>query len=83
MQQCFEKAEEQIDDSQLKERKMSRDEWTHGSLLIINELLRCSNAEGEVCAGSKVFNYKFFTLALVKYTSNIHKQITLVLLIVM
>ena len=48
LQQCFDKAEEVIDDSQLKEKKMSRDEWTHGSLLIINELLRCSNVEGEV-----------------------------------
>ena len=26
---------------------MTRDDWSHGSLLIINELLRCSNVEGE------------------------------------
>ena len=37
-----------MDESQLKERKMTKDEWVHGSLLIINELLRCSNVEGEV-----------------------------------
>ncbi|KAK7093536.1 serine/threonine-protein kinase mTOR-like isoform X2 [Littorina saxatilis] len=45
--QCFDKAEEHVDDAQLKERKMTRDEWIHGSLLIFNELLRCSNVEGE------------------------------------
>ena len=48
LQQCFDKAEDHVDDAQLKERKMTRDEWVHGSLLIINELLRCSNVEGEV-----------------------------------
>ena len=31
-----------------RERKMGRDEWAHGSLLIINEMLKCSNVEGEV-----------------------------------
>ena len=31
-----------------REKKMGRDDWAHGSLLIINELLRCSNIEGEV-----------------------------------
>nr|KAG5704724.1 hypothetical protein BaRGS_005180 [Batillaria attramentaria] len=46
--QCFDKAKEMPDDAQLKERKMSKDDWVHGSLLIINELLRCSNMEGEV-----------------------------------
>ncbi|XP_076451616.1 serine/threonine-protein kinase mTOR-like isoform X2 [Babylonia areolata] len=45
--QCFDKAEEQVDEAQLKERKMTKDEWVHGSLLVINELLRCSNMEGE------------------------------------
>ncbi|KAL8588022.1 hypothetical protein ACOMHN_026139 [Nucella lapillus] len=45
--QCFDRAEEQIDEGQLKERRMTKDEWVHGSLLIINELLRCSNMEGE------------------------------------
>ena len=48
LQQCFDKAEDHVDDAQLKERKMTKDEWVHGSLLIINELLRCSNVEGEV-----------------------------------
>ncbi|PVD35573.1 hypothetical protein C0Q70_02536 [Pomacea canaliculata] len=45
--QCFDKSQEQQDDSQLKERKMTKDDWIHGSLLIVNELLRFSNAEGE------------------------------------
>lgn len=27
---------------------MTKDDWIHGSLLIVNELLRFSNAEGEV-----------------------------------
>ena len=31
-----------------REKKISRDDWAHGSLLIVNELLRCSNVEGEV-----------------------------------
>lgn len=47
MQQCFDKAQEQPEESELKEKKMNRDDWVHGSLLVINELLRCSNVEGE------------------------------------
>jgi hypothetical protein len=27
---------------------LAKDDWAHGSLLVINELLRCSNMEGEV-----------------------------------
>lgn len=36
------------DELQGREKKLSRDDWAHGSLLIMNELLRCSNIEGEV-----------------------------------
>jgi len=42
------------DDSTLREKKLSREDWAHGSLLIVNELLRCSNVEGEV-GGTCVF----------------------------
>jgi len=45
--QCFDEAEKLFDDIQAREKRMSRDDWAHGSLLIINELLRCSNIEGE------------------------------------
>ncbi|XP_060066726.1 serine/threonine-protein kinase mTOR-like [Ylistrum balloti] len=45
--QCYEEAEKQFDELQSREKKLSRDDWAHGSLLIINELLRCSNVEGE------------------------------------
>ena len=52
-QQCFDEAEKSFDEMTAREKKMGRDDWAHGSLLIINELLRCSNIEGEVC------RYKF------------------------
>ncbi|WAR26259.1 MTOR-like protein [Mya arenaria] len=45
--QCFDEVDKQYDDAILREKKLSRDDWAHGSLLIINELLRCSNVEGE------------------------------------
>ncbi|ESO95689.1 hypothetical protein LOTGIDRAFT_214800 [Lottia gigantea] len=45
--QCFDEALKVADDVTLREHKMTRDDWMHGSLLIINELLRCSNVEGE------------------------------------
>ena len=47
-QQCFQEIEEPYDESVGRDKKMSRDDWAHGSLLIINELLRCSNLEVEV-----------------------------------
>ena len=47
-QQCFDEAEKHYDESVGREKKLSRDDWAHGSLLIVNELLRCSNVEGEV-----------------------------------
>ena len=40
---------------------MSRDDWAHGSLLIINELLRCSNLEVEVRYTHPIkHNYLYF-----------------------
>ncbi|KAK3104575.1 hypothetical protein FSP39_005244 [Pinctada imbricata] len=45
--QCYDEAVRLFDDPQGRERKMTRDDWAHGSLLIMNELLRCSNIEGE------------------------------------
>ncbi|XP_064598762.1 serine/threonine-protein kinase mTOR-like [Liolophura sinensis] len=45
--QCYEEAKKIFDEPQGREKRLSRDDWAHGSLLIINELLRCSNVEGE------------------------------------
>ncbi|KAH3893902.1 hypothetical protein DPMN_018054 [Dreissena polymorpha] len=45
--QCFDEVDRHFDDTILRDKKMSKDDWAHGSLLIINELLRCSNVEGE------------------------------------
>ena len=47
-QQCFDEAEKHFDETVGREKKLTRDDWAHGSLLIVNELLRCSNVEGEV-----------------------------------
>lgn len=44
---CFDEAEKQYDENASKDKRLSRDDWSHGSLLIINELLRCSNVEAE------------------------------------
>lgn len=33
----------------LEKVKPTRDDWSHGTLLIIEELLRSSNMDGEVC----------------------------------
>nr|FAA04053.1 TPA: mechanistic target of rapamycin [Lymnaea stagnalis] len=45
--QCFDEALKPFDETTGREKKMTRDDWMHGSLLIINELLRCSNNEAE------------------------------------
>ena len=47
-QQCFEEVERPFDEVLGRDRRMNRDDWSHGSLLVVNELLRCSNVEGEV-----------------------------------
>ena len=38
--QCFDEAEMPFDELLARDRRMNRDDWAHGSLLIINELLR-------------------------------------------
>lgn len=48
IQHCFDEAAKPYDESTGREKKLSKDDWAHGSLLVINELLRCSNMEGEV-----------------------------------
>ncbi|XP_035824600.1 serine/threonine-protein kinase mTOR isoform X2 [Aplysia californica] len=45
--QCFDESLKPFDETVGREKKMTRDDWMHGSLLIINELLRCSNNEAE------------------------------------
>ena len=50
VQQCFEEIERPFDDLVGREKRVTRDDWVHGSLLVVNELLRCSNIEGEVRA---------------------------------
>jgi FKBP12-rapamycin complex-associated protein len=49
LQQCFDEVDKWYDDASGREKKLTKDDWAHGSLLIVNELLRCSNVEGEVC----------------------------------
>lgn len=45
--QCYDEAEKGFDEIPPREKGINRDDRVHGSLLVINELLRCSNAEGE------------------------------------
>ncbi|XP_060595349.1 serine/threonine-protein kinase mTOR-like [Ruditapes philippinarum] len=45
--QCFDEVDKWYDDANGREKKLTKDDWAHGSLLIVNELLRCSNVEGE------------------------------------
>ncbi|XP_053547426.1 serine/threonine-protein kinase mTOR isoform X7 [Bombina bombina] len=45
--QTFEEAERGFDETLSKEKGMNRDDRIHGSLLIINELVRISSMEGE------------------------------------
>lgn len=44
---CLEEALRPYSDVLGKEKRINKEDWIHGSLLIINELLRCSNMEGE------------------------------------
>ena len=55
MQHCLDEALKAWDEALGRERRMTRDDWMHGSLLIINELLRCSNNEAEVGGVFKSF----------------------------
>ncbi|NP_001171773.1 target of rapamycin isoform 1 [Bombyx mori] len=45
--QCYEEAETSFGDHAIRERGLNRDDHVHGALLILNELLRCSNAAWE------------------------------------
>ena len=49
VQQCIDEVELVYDEAVGREKKVSRDDWAHGSLLITIELLRCSNIKAEVC----------------------------------
>ena len=48
MQQCFDEVERVYDETSGREKKLTREDWSHGSLLITIELLRCSNVAAEV-----------------------------------
>lgn len=45
--QCYEEAVTSFSDHLCRDRTISRDEHVHGALLILNELLRCSNSVWE------------------------------------
>jgi FKBP12-rapamycin complex-associated protein len=45
--QCYDEATNGFDEIYTREKGVSRDDRVHGSLLVLNELLRCSNAEWE------------------------------------
>ena len=40
--------EHPFDESKGRDMRLLKDDWMHGTLLVINEILRCSNVEGEV-----------------------------------
>uniref|UniRef100_T1ISC3 Serine/threonine-protein kinase TOR n=1 Tax=Strigamia maritima TaxID=126957 RepID=T1ISC3_STRMM len=44
---CYDEAEQGFEDITPREKGVNRDDRIHGSLILINELLRCSSAEGE------------------------------------
>uniref|UniRef100_A0A224XHF0 Serine/threonine-protein kinase TOR n=1 Tax=Panstrongylus lignarius TaxID=156445 RepID=A0A224XHF0_9HEMI len=45
--QCYEEAKSGFEEIYSRERGVNRDDRIHGSLLVLNELLRCSNTEWE------------------------------------
>ncbi|CAG9112203.1 unnamed protein product [Plutella xylostella] len=45
--QCFEEATTSFSDLTIREKGLTRDDHVHGALLILNELLRCSNSAWE------------------------------------
>jgi FKBP12-rapamycin complex-associated protein len=45
--QCYDEATNGFDEIYTREKGVNRDDRVHGSLLVLNELLRCSNAEWE------------------------------------
>lgn len=46
--QCYDEAMQSFEDVTLKEKGTSKEDKVHGGLLILNELLRCSNSEWEI-----------------------------------
>ena len=49
--QCFDEAQQGFDEPSARDKGLTKDDRTHGSLLVLQELLRCSNAEGERVLG--------------------------------
>lgn len=45
--QCYDEAKNGFDDTLIREKGVNRDDRVHGSLLVLNELMRCSNAQWE------------------------------------
>mgnify|MGYP003623279297 CR=1 FL=1 len=45
--QCYDEATNGFDEIFTREKGVNREDRVHGSLLVLNELLRCSNAEYE------------------------------------
>nr|WIM49540.1 HIF1a pathway protein [Daphnia magna] len=45
--QCFDEAQQGFEEPLAKDKGLTKDDRAHGSLLVLQELLRCSNAEGE------------------------------------
>lgn len=45
--QCYDESTNGFDEVYTREKGVNRDDRVHGSLLVLNELLRCSNAEWE------------------------------------
>lgn len=49
--QCFDEAQQGFEDPLAKDKGLTKDDRSHGSLLVLQELLRCSNADGERLLG--------------------------------
>lgn len=45
--ECYEEAMTSFTDQPIREKGLTRDDHVHGALLILNELLRCSNSQWE------------------------------------
>lgn len=45
--QCYDESSNGFDDTFIREKGVNRDDRVHGSLLVLNELMRCSNAQWE------------------------------------
>lgn len=60
LKQTYEEAEKGFEEVTSREKGLNRDDRVHGSLLIVNELIRNSSMEGEVGYQSKVdINFLF------------------------